>query len=479
MRRYVLASLLGCGLWVGCSDSSAREDAGMQSGDGGDAAQQEARDGAAPRDATSEAFDAAVPEDASGSAAELDGALAQGPVEAGSGLDGSTAPAMTREAGSGGSGAVESCNGSDDDGDGLTDEACEAPFPIADFDVDGQGAAALVGELAGKLHLLCLRADGSALRAPIAIAQAEANHPPDRNGGAAKLARVDVARSRVNGNVAVAYSYWNFPGDPNDWRVYAAWYDANCELVRAGQTLDVDLPNAVGGTVTQGVVRPASVFLADDGRSYFLYEHQTQGVYRVLIFDPRGIRTAALTIPSSTECAGGALTRVLALDRSSGKFAVVCERGARIYRRYAADGQPIDASFVTVEGSKPVGFVFHYFSAALAPSGKLTYVGRTGDKSFLVRAIESNGASAAMTYASLENGANDPVLRSTSRGDTLAQLALAAGQLTLLRGESVVQSFAGAEQMFELDGSDYVYVLRGKRVVRSDRIDLRAASTAP
>lgn len=96
----------------------------------------------------------------------------------------------------------------------------------------------------------------------------------------------------------------------------------------------------------------ASVFVADDGRSYLLHEHQTASRFRVLPFDAQGTtRTRAVDIPSDAECAGGARTGVLSLNRGGGKFVMACERtDGHGDRRFDADGTPIDGAFVDLAG---------------------------------------------------------------------------------------------------------------------------------
>jgi hypothetical protein len=307
---------------------------------------------------------------------------------------------------------------------------------------------------------MCVNADGT----PASEAQTVASVP---SGLSARS--MDVVRSRVSGNIAVTFSYWNWPNSTYDWRNFIAFYDADCKPVKAAAALDSDLPNT-------NINREASLSATDDGRIYAIYEHQSEQKFRVLGFDANGTRSVAVTIPTTTECGGGALRRELALDASSGNFTVFCERNGRSYRRYSADGTALDASYVTIADSTPVGFAFHAFTGAKNKDGTFIYVGRNrqGTPSrWIVRIYAADGHSLASSDIEGISGTDYPRARVTSRGDFLVQIGGPDYDLALISAAGEIRKhWSGGPSNFELDGNDNVWVLPNTLPRRSTTITL-------
>lgn len=474
LQFALLLSLTACDPSEGGKDGDDGGDSGAPALDAASdarTAQPGDADGDGKRDASGELaplFDAAP----DASPLELD-ATASGPPEADAAADGQVASeadaAVDASDGATCTPSLERCNQRDDDCDGIVDNGCVDGLTLHDFDVTASGAVVAVGSRSGgHPHLLCLNADGTMVRAPTLLAMPEADQLNKADGSRPSLARVDVARARVASNVAVSWMYYNWPNPQHDWRVYAAFYDAQCNRVREPAALDAELPNAPGATPATApqIAREATVFMSDDGRSYFLYEHQSAAKFRALVFDAAGVRSAAVTINPSNECGIGARTRVLALEAKSGKFAVACESNAdnsRILRRYQADGVPIDGSFVVVPGSKPT-FAFHYFGLGWNASESLLYYGRVDATRWILRAWSGAGELSEREVVG-SSGSGNPRTRVTSRGDFLIELPTSGHPLALVSPTGdVLRTFPNAPSMFELDGQDRFWVNKDGRV---------------
>jgi hypothetical protein len=363
----------------------------------------------------------------------------------------------------------ERCNTRDDDCDGVVDNGCVDGLSLYDFDVTADGAVVAVGHRTGGYpHLVCLRPNGTMVERPVLLAMPEADQLNKPDGTPPSLHHADVARARVAGNIAVSWMYFNWPNPKNDWRVYAAFYDAQCNRVREPAPLDAELPNKLDPAAPNAsqIAREATVFMADDGRSYFLYEHQSQQKFRALVFDASGTRTAAVTVNPANECGIGARTRVLALEAKSGKFAVACESNVnnnRIFRRYQADGTAIDASFVVVPDSKPT-FTFHYFGLGWNASDALLYYGRVDSTRWITRGWDGEAQLTKREFVG-SAGTVNPRTRVTSRGDFLIELPTSGHLLALVSpsGE-LLRTFANVPTLFELDGQDRLWVHNSGRV---------------
>lgn len=351
----------------------------------------------------------------------------------------------------------EVCDGADNDCDGSTDETCQkADFTVLDFALAGDGASVAVGTVSNQVRMMCFGPDGAIARSAFDVAGPEQNDH--------SILSVAVARARDAGNIAVAFTYRK----STNWYNYIAFFDRACQLVAARQVLDGDLPNT-------GLNRRLTLSMSDDGRTYALYEHDTQLKFRALVFDTAGVRTAAATLTRPTECAGDGRPAVLALNAQSGDFAVVCETNVeRKFRRFSASGAALDSAMRSVPDSQPDGFSFHYWTAAMNRSGALLYFGRTSANGWILRAFGSDGVLACSAQLEGTTGVVAPRSEPTSSGAFLAQLPGADYQLALIdTSASVTRHWGTAPQTYRLDAQDNVYVVVDGGIVRSRDISLR------
>ncbi len=261
---------------------------------------------------------------------------------------------------------------------------------------------------------------------------------------------VDVAIAGELGTSIVAWHRRSVP-PVFDWENFYVVLDERCAVVRAASALDPELPNT-------GINREPEVAMTDDGHPYVLYEHQSEGTFRLLSYATDGSFTRAVSMP---ECAGGALSRHIGLDRTTGNSVVVCELsgGSRQYRRFAADLTPIDAAFVAVPGSG--SSTSHSFGAAMNDDGAWVYFGGIYD-------VPSSSYRAVLDF--LPAGGLPP------RQVILPNVEVDAFPISAI-------AVSGDFYLWLHDGADYVvrYTSAGDRVsasTMSGRFELDSASRA-
>jgi hypothetical protein len=354
--------------------------------------------------------------------------------------------------------ATEVCDGSDNDCDGSTDETCErASFPVLDFAVSGDGAAVAIGSVSNKVRMMCFGPDGSVVRDAFDAAGPEA---PSHNA----VSR-SVARARDAGNVTITFTY---RPTTLDWRNFIAFFDRDCQPVAGPFVLDADLANS-------GLNRRLSLAMTDDGRSYVLYEHDAEKKFRALVFDAAGTRTAAVTLTRPSECAGDGRPAMLALNAGSGDFGVFCETGTtRNFRRFSANGAPIDVATRPVPDSYPDSFSFYYWGAAMNRAGAFLYFGRNEATQWIIRPYAADGQLGAGSELQGTGGLGAPRAEVTSQGSFLVELAGEDYQLALIdTAGAVSRNWSATPGMYRLDAEDNVYVVQNEGIVRSQTVSLR------
>ncbi|MFI5368976.1 MAG: hypothetical protein ACHQ1F_08175, partial [Spirochaetia bacterium] len=332
------------------------------------------------------------------------------------------------------------------------------------FDVSRNGAITVVGADNGNIRALCLNPDGSVRKQAFTVS----SYDPTRYTA---LFGMDVARAGVTGQSALTWNIGDWPTPSVDWQTWMALLDADGNPVGPAHLLD---PAPV-----QGINRYADVRMSDTGTSAFIYEAQTSGAYRLLVYDADGTNRAAVDIGRGF-LANGGLGRAIGMRRTTGDIIVAGESyvpaggvtTTMCFQRFSSSGAPIDASLVSATQLNPIAppwsdnLTIEYNDAGcVAFMADVEYV-TTGARRI---AFYSPGMTPlAVTPAFGAYVSNNRIL-AAANGDFITPVVDLMGTFQRQRytqsGQHVSDSAHGG--IMRLDGADNVYVLNGNTIVKN------------
>ncbi len=341
-------------------------------------------------------------------------------------------------------------------------------YPVTEFapnafDVSRDGAVTVVGMSGGQIRALCLNPDGSVRKPAFTVASYDAARYTLQFG-------VNVARAGMTGQSALTWCFGDPPSLSPDWQTWVAFLDAGGNPIGQAHLLD---PAPV-----PGINRVADVRMSDTGLSAFIYEAQTSGAYRLIVYDADGTNRAAVDVGRGL-LANGALGRAIGVRRTTGDIIVAGEAfvsgenaTVRYFQRFSSRGVPVDASMVAAPELGPITPPWsQYMSIEYNDAGYAAFMANVDYTGTGARKIVFYSPGMALLASTPAFGvaiSNDRIL-TTAHGDFITPVTTVPGSFLRQRftqsGQYVSNSVNGG--IMRLDGADNVYVLSGSTIVKN------------
>jgi hypothetical protein len=304
------------------------------------------------------------------------------------------------------------------------------------FDVSSDGGLTVAGHktLTDKISVQCFNGSGAAVKPSIQLGTVKYT----------ATATLRLARSR---NTGISFVTWHdfqsWPNPPYDFETYTAIVDAQCNVLVPQTRLEPTAP--------KGIIRFADVAASDGDLGAYFYEHQSWSQYRLVVLSKTGAVVTAIDAGKGT-CGNGALSRSLAMDRSTGRVVLGCETltTARYVRRFEIDGTPVDPNWIAVPEANTGQW--HNFATAANDFGQFAFAAAS-----VVTFFDSNAAKAASVNVGTMQSLWDRQL-AAKNGDYLFRVANSLVRYTV--AGKLVASKPSTTSYFRLDGAETLYQLQ-------------------
>ena len=209
---------------------------------------------------------------------------------------------------------------------------------------------------------------------------------------------------------------------------------------------------------------PVKVAASDADLGAYFYEHQSMGQFRLVVTNKAGVVQTAIDAGKDT-CGNGALSRSMAMQRSTGLVVLACEKGVaggadRYFRRFQLDGVPVDPTWVKVAEAK--NSTWHNFAVVMSDDGHFALAAGINSAQIVTffdaaankLASKNIGVFTALDDRQITTAGHDTVWRLQNEWARYQP----AGNL--------VASKPAPHAVIRLDAKDTVYRVSGKAIVK-------------